>query len=37
MTEMIFAGLVPHVLKFCNSRDYTVEVTSGVYETNEVN
>ena len=37
MTGMIYAGLVPHVLKFCNSRDYAVEVTAGVYETNEVN
>jgi superfamily II DNA or RNA helicase len=37
MTGMIYAGLVPHILKFCNSRDYAVEVTSGVFETNEVN
>jgi len=36
MTGMIYAGLVPHIFKFCNSRDYTVEVTAGVYETNEV-
>jgi superfamily II DNA or RNA helicase len=37
MTGMIYAGLVPHIFKFCNSRDYPVEVTAGVYETNEVN
>ena len=36
MTGMIYAGLVPHILKFSNSRDYSVEVTAGVYETNEV-
>ena len=37
MTGMIYAGLVPHILKFCNSRDYQVEVTPGAFESNEVN
>lgn len=36
MTGMIYAGLVPRILKFCNMRDYPVEVSPGTYEINEV-
>ena len=36
MTGMIYAGLVPRILKFCNMRDYPVEVSPGTYEINDV-
>ena len=36
MTGMIYAGLVPRILKFCNMRDYPVEVSAGTYEINDV-
>jgi len=36
MTGMIYAGLVPRILKFCNMRDYPVEISPGTYEINEV-
>jgi hypothetical protein len=29
MTGMIYRGLIPYVIKFCNSRDYTVTVDEG--------
>jgi len=36
MTGMIYAGLVPRILKFCNMRDYPVEISAGTYEINDV-
>jgi superfamily II DNA or RNA helicase len=37
MTGMVYAGLLKHVIKFCNTRDYSVEVQSGLVNTEEVN
>ena len=36
MTGMIYRGLIPYVIKFCNSRDYTVTVDEGLVPKNEV-
>ena len=30
MTGMIYAGLLPYIIKFCNDRDYEVEVDSSL-------
>jgi superfamily II DNA or RNA helicase len=36
MTGMIYAGLVPYILKFCNVREYHVTVDKGVVPNNPV-
>ena len=36
MTGMIYAGLVPYILKFCNVREYHVTVDKGVVPDNPV-
>ena len=36
MTGMIYRGLVPYILNFCNSRDYPVTVDEGIVPNNEV-
>jgi superfamily II DNA or RNA helicase len=36
MTGMIYRGLVPYILNFCNSREYEVTVDKGVVPDNEV-
>ena len=30
MTGMIYAGLIPYVLKFCNTREYHVTIDKGL-------
>jgi superfamily II DNA or RNA helicase len=36
MTGMIYAGLVPYILKFCNVREYHVTVDKGIVPNNPV-
>ena len=36
MTGRIYRGLVPYILKFCNSREYEVTVDEGVIPNNQV-
>ncbi len=36
MTGMIYRGLVPYILNFCNSREYEVTVDKGIVPDNEV-
>jgi hypothetical protein len=37
MTGMIYAGLIPYILKFCNSREYHVTIDKGLVPSNTVN
>jgi len=37
MSGMVYAGLLKHVIKFCNTRDYSVEIDSGILNTEEIN
>ena len=36
MTGRIYRGLVPYILKFCNSREYEVTVDEGIIPNNQV-
>jgi len=36
MTGMIYAGLVPHIINFCNTRDYEITIDSGVMPNNDI-
>ena len=37
MTGMIYAGLIPYILKFCNTREYHVAIDKGLVPNNVVN
>lgn len=37
MTGMIYAGLIPYILKFCNTREYHVTIDKGLVPNNVVN
>tara|TARA_Y100000385_G_scaffold275996_1_gene321183 strand:+ start:2114 stop:3574 length:1461 start_codon:yes stop_codon:yes gene_type:complete len=37
MTGMIYAGLIPYILKFCNTREYHVTLDKGLVPNNVVN